>query len=275
MTKPVRGQARPCPDCSQCDQARPACSRCARLGIPCIGCGQQRFKFKDETEALRVAKAQPTGPAAAAAAAPTRDKTFPSRPLSSLAARACGAIVSVLQISDPRYDLLAFGPFIDEIPSRLGTHAALDASADALASAFSCVHTKRITPQSLAKYARALRSVQDSLQSPGTAYSEQTLCAIYFIMLCQVRPRVPTSLPHRLIRLGAGVDRQRRPAVSRTRPGNGALTQRHRLQKLAHFLEQRHSGYDKCLWYEARCTPISHLNSVFPSRFLHGCSDRG
>lgn len=102
-------------------------------------------------------------------------------------------MVSVLQISDPRYDIFVFGPFINDIPSRLGTHAALDASADAFASAFSCVHTRRITPESLAKYAHALRSVQDSLQAPATAYSEQTLCAIYFIMLCQVGPRLVVS----------------------------------------------------------------------------------
>ncbi|XP_044717631.1 fungal zn(2)-Cys(6) binuclear cluster domain-containing protein [Hirsutella rhossiliensis] len=174
----------------KCDQARPACSRCARLKIPCIGCGQQRFKFKDETKALRAANAPPSDFAAAAAAASSpapgiHGSPPPSRPLSNQTTRTSGAIVSVLQISDPRYDLFAFGPFIKDIPSRLGTHAALDASADALASAFSCVHTRCITPESLAKYARALRSVQNSLQSPATAYSEQTLCAIYFIMLCQ------------------------------------------------------------------------------------------
>ncbi|PHH85475.1 hypothetical protein CDD83_352 [Cordyceps sp. RAO-2017] len=172
----------------KCDQVRPACSRCARLRIPCVGCGVQRFLFKDETESLRAAGKRSgtvaASPAGGRGPAETRI-SVPSRPLSNQVTLAAGAIASVVQITDPRYDLFSFGTFIEDIPSQMGANPALDASAHALAAAFGCVHTGRVTPEALGKYVRALRSVQRSIQDPAIAYSEQTLCAIYFIMLCQ------------------------------------------------------------------------------------------
>lgn len=33
----------------QCDEAKPSCSRCARLRLVCIGAGQQRYRFKGKT----------------------------------------------------------------------------------------------------------------------------------------------------------------------------------------------------------------------------------
>ncbi|KJZ76218.1 hypothetical protein HIM_04300 [Hirsutella minnesotensis 3608] len=180
---------------SQCNQARPACSRCTRLGIPCIGSGQQRFKFKDESKVLRENHGQQLSQRKPATSKPKSGSSLsfrtgpvlgaPSWPLSNGLTRTNGAIISVLEISDPRYDVFAFGPFIKDIPAQLGTHDALDASTEALTSAIYCVQTRRVTPESLTKYARALKQVQHTLNGSATVYSEQTLCAIYFIMLCQ------------------------------------------------------------------------------------------
>ncbi|KAM0240718.1 hypothetical protein ACHAP5_007923 [Fusarium lateritium] len=43
-------KSRGCNDClkqkKKCDQAKPACSRCARLAIPCVGSGEQKYVFK-------------------------------------------------------------------------------------------------------------------------------------------------------------------------------------------------------------------------------------
>ncbi|POR35088.1 Uncharacterized protein TPAR_04700 [Tolypocladium paradoxum] len=171
----------------KCDQAKPACSRCARLEIPCVGCGQQRYKFKDETSNLKAADSHLVRRSASALSKSnnTARAAAPSRPLTNTVSLATGAFVSVLEITDPRYDLFCYGPFIRDIPLQLGRHTALDASADALASAFRSVHTGRVSLETLSKNVRALNSVQRSLQDPATAYSEQTLCAIYLIMLCQ------------------------------------------------------------------------------------------
>ncbi|KAJ6439930.1 transcription factor Cys6 [Purpureocillium lavendulum] len=170
-----------------CDQARPACSRCARLNIACIGCGQQRFKFKDETPNLRAADKQLSRrPPATARAATAGALLDPSRALTNPTALTAGAFVSVLEITDPRYDLFCYGTFMNEIPLQLGRHEALDASAEALASCFSCVHTGNVSTSSIGKYVRALNAVQKCLQNPATAYSGETLCAIYLIMLVQV-----------------------------------------------------------------------------------------
>lgn len=175
-------------DPSQCDQARPACARCARLGIPCVGCGRQRYKFKDETSNLKAADALLVRRSTAALSKSNNAVSAgaPSRPLTNTVTLTAGAFVSVLEITDPRYDLFCYGTFIRDIPQHLGRHTALDASADALASAFRSVHMGRVSLETLSKYVRALNSVQKALQDPATAYSEQTLCAIYLIMLCQV-----------------------------------------------------------------------------------------
>lgn len=171
----------------QCDQAKPACSRCARLNLACIGCGQQRFKFKDETPNLKAADKQLSRRTPAASRAALARAAFdPSRALTNPTTITASAFISVLEITDPSYDLFCYGTFMNEIPQQLGRHEALDASAEALASCFSCVHTGTVSTLSISKYVRALNSVQKCLQNPKTAYSGETLCAIYLIMLVQV-----------------------------------------------------------------------------------------
>ncbi|KAF4764689.1 hypothetical protein HAV15_001720 [Penicillium sp. str.  len=32
----------------KCDEKQPACGRCLRLKVSCVGSGQQRFKFKQQ-----------------------------------------------------------------------------------------------------------------------------------------------------------------------------------------------------------------------------------
>ncbi|KAL3955941.1 hypothetical protein ACCO45_008787 [Purpureocillium lilacinum] len=169
-----------------CDQAKPACSRCARLNLACIGCGQQRFKFKDETPNLKAADKQLSRRTPAASRAALARAAFdPSRALTNPTTITASAFISVLEITDPSYDLFCYGTFMNEIPQQLGRHEALDASAEALASCFSCVHTGTVSTLSISKYVRALNSVQKCLQNPKTAYSGETLCAIYLIMLVQ------------------------------------------------------------------------------------------
>lgn len=99
-----------------------------------------------------------------------------------------------MQVTDPRFDLFCYGAFMSAIPRQLGRHEALDASAEALASCFARVRTGRVGVASMTKYVRAFNAVQRCLQSPATAYSQETLCAIYLIMLVQVRDN-PSLLP--------------------------------------------------------------------------------
>lgn len=91
-----------------------------------------------------------------------------------------------LEIKDPKYDLTSYGIFMKDLPRRLGTSAALDASVSAFLSAYLSVPSRQQQPEALVKYGNALKSLRDSLQDPVESGSINTLCAIYLIMVCQV-----------------------------------------------------------------------------------------
>ncbi|KAH7348314.1 hypothetical protein BKA65DRAFT_594168 [Rhexocercosporidium sp. MPI-PUGE-AT-0058] len=154
----------------KCDQSKPACSRCARLKINCIGSGQQRYKFKNQTTALDVVKVQP----APVALPPTNGDTL-----------LLSDFISTLGVIDVRYDLTYYGGFLSDLPRRLGTNDALDASVGALAAAYPYVHTKRLSPDMLSKYGHALKTLRIYLSDPKRAYTPDTLCAIYLMDVCQ------------------------------------------------------------------------------------------
>lgn len=95
------------------------------------------------------------------------------------------SFVSALQVTDVRFDLRIYGPFVTEIPRRLGRSQALDASVQALTMAFPAVHNHQYTPEMYRSYGEALRHLRASLGDPSTASSVDTLCAVYLIMVCQ------------------------------------------------------------------------------------------
>ncbi len=88
-----------------------------------------------------------------------------------------------------RYDLTYYGNFLKDLPRRLGTNDALDASVSALASAFPTLYTHQQSPEMLIKYMHALRTLRTSLNDRAKAYTPHTMCAIYLIVICQVRNR--------------------------------------------------------------------------------------
>lgn len=96
------------------------------------------------------------------------------------------ALVSALEVTDLRYSLICYGGFVKDIPRRLGTNDALDASVGALTSAFSSLQRRRQSPETLSRYVHALKTLRISLNDPAKAHSPNTLCAMYLIMICQV-----------------------------------------------------------------------------------------
>lgn len=168
---------------SQCDQIKPACSRCTRLQIPCVGCGQQRYKFKNQTMSQ-----QPRGSSQLALSKHESaiSMPVPPAPLSNSTTRVAGSLVSALAVTDIRYELSIYGDFLPDIPKRLGRNAALDSSVAALATAFRAVHTGLKPAVVYLKYATALNSLRLCLDDPVEAQSTETLCAIWMIVICQV-----------------------------------------------------------------------------------------
>jgi hypothetical protein len=82
-----------------------------------------------------------------------------------------------------------FGPFLEDIPCRLGVNESLDAATEALLTA----HMAFRAPQSrsselcLHKYSRALKALQYCLADPEKARSSETLCSALLLLLYEVR----------------------------------------------------------------------------------------
>lgn len=97
------------------------------------------------------------------------------------------ALIQKLKVRDPRYDLCwAYGGLLNELPRRLGTNAALDASVSAMMTIVSDLGDKPRSPEVFAAYGKALVSLKTCLHDPIAVQSSSTLCAIYLIWICQV-----------------------------------------------------------------------------------------
>lgn len=155
---------------NKCDGSKIPCSRCSRLQIACVGCGEQRYKFQNQSVILT-----PTIKPQALQATPSNEMTT-----------VASAFLAVLEVTDIRFDISIYGDFLKEIPRRLGTNEALDASVCALATAFSSIHSRQQSTAMLNGYGKALNSLRVCLNDPAKAQSPDTLCALYLVMICQV-----------------------------------------------------------------------------------------
>ncbi|EWG45008.1 hypothetical protein FVEG_05952 [Fusarium verticillioides 7600] len=177
-------RSRGCNSClkqkKKCDQVRPACSRCARLGIPCVGSGEQKYVFKPVSF---------TKPFKTSFSKPRKQQTSsqvsmlhkPQSPLTLLQAK----LVAALETTDLRYGLSCYGYFLEHIPRRLGHSHALDVSVDLMMSLFPYHYSFEIPSQVLAKYSSGLKVLRDPQDETGTKLSPEDVAAFHIIMICQ------------------------------------------------------------------------------------------
>ncbi|KFA52563.1 hypothetical protein S40293_07638 [Stachybotrys chartarum IBT 40293] len=141
-----------------CDLAKPACGRCTRLGIHCTGVGVKRFKFQ------------------------TVDT--PTPPPSNESTHVVAGWVHILGIHDIRYDVRTFGgTYLQELPRRMGSSRAMDASISALVASYNAVHLKTSKVEALARYGDALASLRRGLHDSQPIASK--IYTIYNIYVCQ------------------------------------------------------------------------------------------
>lgn len=172
----------------QCDQAKPACGRCTRLSLECVGGGVQRYIFKGpkrvEWRDVTIREAQPSARKSA-----SRSITpAVERPVCGLSATLVSFISVINPADDAQYSLCwAYGPYMLEIPRRLGHSRALDTAAEALVESHATA-CRRQPPslKCLQDYSRALAALRQSLENPDMARSAETLCAIMLLLMCQV-----------------------------------------------------------------------------------------
>ncbi|KAL2871028.1 Zn(II)2Cys6 transcription factor domain-containing protein [Aspergillus lucknowensis] len=154
----------------KCDQLKPACTRCTRLQIPCVGSGQRRFKFKEGY----ASKQQGAIILSTFARVPTNDTLQITRDF-----------IEVLQVTDIRYDVTWYGPFLENIPCRIGSSAALDAAIAAVTGAVKALRTRQGFPDAMTKYVKGWKALRTCLSDPEQTKSIHTVVAIYLMMICQ------------------------------------------------------------------------------------------
>ena len=172
----------------KCDEAKPQCSRCGRLDIVCSGSGQQRYLFKEQ-QGFQGNKA--TGQVTRLRASPTAETAVVDVPQtlnSNLTLLATSFIATIRETTSLKYSLLwSYGGFLEDIPCRLGTNEALDASVQSLVSAHSCMCLQQGTSiEALVHYSRALRKFRVHLDSPVNATTTETLCSVMLLMIVKV-----------------------------------------------------------------------------------------
>ncbi|CAM1509596.1 Fc.00g033350.m01.CDS01 [Cosmosporella sp. VM-42] len=167
----------------KCDQLKPACTRCARLKIPCIGAGEQKYRFKpvtfQESSCQNLAVVQ--RPKKMKYTVKIKISPTPRSDSASLANR----LIEGLEMSDFRYSLGSYGDFLEHIPKRLGKSDALDTSVKALVSTHPYHYTGQLPPDALVNYISALKALRLCLSCKDKKLAPETLSAIYIIMICQ------------------------------------------------------------------------------------------
>lgn len=178
----------------ECDLSKPSCSRCARLRIPCVGAGQQRYKFKDQSRPVkRMNSDSSTEQKSSHSATPDPSviedvralSRSPSNDTSALAA----ALVHAVSVETSwRFNIAyAYGGFVALIPQRLGRNAALDASVSALTEAHSMFCNAQLPSRSvLSKYSHALTQLRLCLSDPQVATQSETLASVMLLLITQV-----------------------------------------------------------------------------------------
>ena len=158
-----------------------------------MGLGKQRYIFKNEGEKLTrsnqhspILSRDAIGHLSEAllASGPTHTPCNSLTRLTSAFAKKIDSTVDI-RVQLP----WNFGPFLEEVPRRLGTNEALDAASDALITAYTgfCAGEVAPSPEVLGKHSRALNSLRRCLDDPVKAHSSETLCAIMMLLIHQVR----------------------------------------------------------------------------------------
>ena len=105
------------------------------------------------------------------------------------------ALVIAMTSGSTGIRLSVFGPFIQEVPSRIGHNPALDAAVAVLVYAHKSLLQKKVANEIVNPnlYLRAIKTLQLSLEDPTQGLSTNTLCASVLLSLVEVRARNTTK----------------------------------------------------------------------------------
>ncbi|KAF4944457.1 hypothetical protein FSARC_14674 [Fusarium sarcochroum] len=154
----------------KCDQVKPTCGRCKRVGIHCIGNGLKRWKFHSFQSQEFVDGVVPT----------------PRRSPSNQRTKVTSSLVHILQIDDIRFDIRAFGgKFVPNLPSQVGCNPALDACVTAMTLLYRSHSCSKLKVEALTQYGEALVATRKAFSDPQESiYMKMQMVSAMYI--CQV-----------------------------------------------------------------------------------------
>ncbi|KAF5716034.1 hypothetical protein FMUND_6546 [Fusarium mundagurra] len=177
-------RSRGCNSClkqkKKCDQAKPACSRCARLGVQCVGSGEQKYVFKPVSFTKPFKTSFPK-----AQKRKNTSQVFVLHKPQNSSTLLEAKLVAALEISDLRYGLSCYGDFLEHIPKRLGHSHALYVSVDLMMSILPYHYSHEIPSQVLAKYDRSLKVLSVPQDKNGTQLSPEDAAVLHVMTICQ------------------------------------------------------------------------------------------
>jgi hypothetical protein len=108
------------------------------------------------------------------------------------------ALVLAMTSGSTGIRLSVFGPFIQEVPSRIGHNPALDAAVAVLVYAHKSLLQQKMANEIVNPnlYLRAIKTLQLSLEDPTQGLSTNTLCASVLLSLVEVRAQNITRATH-------------------------------------------------------------------------------
>ncbi len=89
--------------------------------------------------------------------------------------------VSVLEITDPRYDVFSMSHWLGDLPRRFGSNRALDAAMQGVIAAFPCLYSKTVTQRAVDAYEEALKYIRLSLHDARTNVDTECMCALFLL----------------------------------------------------------------------------------------------
>ncbi|EXK80572.1 hypothetical protein FOQG_14927 [Fusarium oxysporum f. sp. raphani 54005] len=130
----------------KCDQAKPTCGRCKRVGVPCVGNGVKRWKFHSFQN---------------------DDQSLIKRRPSNEQTQLSSSLVHILQTEDARFDIRAFGgKLIPEIVAQIGCSPALDSCVNAMVSLYKSHRCQESRIDALTRYGEALTATRNAILDP-------------------------------------------------------------------------------------------------------------
>ncbi|KAI1059186.1 hypothetical protein LB507_003948 [Fusarium sp. FIESC RH6] len=137
----------------RCDQAKPKCGRCKRIGVPCVGNGVKRWKF----HSFQSESSDPS----------VMSSSSPSRSPSNSQTKIASSLVHILQTEDCRFDIRAFGgKLIPELVAQIGCNAALDSCVAAMVTLYRSHQCQKSRVEGLTAYGDALAATRKAMLDP-------------------------------------------------------------------------------------------------------------